>query len=217
MSALGIISAIKPRGSSSRRYEVWIGEEVALEADKEVIAQAGLYPGRALSAEEAAHIREADRVLGAGRQAMRLLAHRGRSRRELVRALRRKRYSEAEIEPALERLERAGLINDEALARQLAEYYSRYRGQGRRAVLHKMLQAGLEAPLAEAVLAEFADEKSEQERAREAGQRFLARIGRDRDPHRRARLYDYLQRRGFDADLCRQITEQLVADDEIDN
>lgn len=216
MAAWGTISEIKPRKSSSRRYQVWIGEEVALEADQEVIVQAGLYPGRALSVEEVAQIREADRVLEASRQAMRLLAHRGRSRQQLVRALRRKRYSEAEIGRALERLERAGLINDEALARQLAEYYARFRGQGRRAVMHRLLQAGLEASLAEAVLAEFADEKSEEERARQAARRFLARAGQEESLRRRARLYDHLQRRGFDASLCRQVTEELVADEDSD-
>jgi regulatory protein len=219
MPVLGTIAEIKPRGRSSRRREVWVDGEVVLEADEEVIVQGGLRPGRPLTEEEVVELRQADQALEASRLALRLLSQRSRSRHELVTALRRKRCPEEVVNLTLERLERAGLIDDQAFAQQMVDYYGRHRQLGRRAVHHKLRQAGVEASLAEPVLAETTSEAEELERARLVARKYLERTPRG-DPRRlRARVYGLLQRRGFDAGLARQVTEEVVADDDsgIDN
>lgn len=213
MSVLGTIAEIKPRGRSTRRWEVWIDGEVVLEAEEEVIAQGGLRPGRPLTEEEAEALRQADQALQASRIAQRLLAQRSRSRHELVTALRRKGYAEETVALTLERLERVGLLDDGAFAQRLVEHYSRGRGLGRQAVRQRLRQAGLDTVLAEEVLAAATSEEEELERARLAAQKYVSRASAGEAHRLRARLYQLLLRRGFDAEVARQVTEEVVAED----
>ena len=216
MPVIGTIADIKPRGRSQHRWEVWVDGEVVLEADKEVIAQGGLRTGRPLTEEEVTELRSADQALEASRVVLRLLSHRGRSRQELVLALRRKRYPAEIVDTTMERLERAGLIDDQAFAEQMVAQYSGHRRLGRYAVYQKLRQAGLDSALAEQVLAETTSEESELERARHTARKYVERAPGG-DPRRlRAKVYGLLQRRGFDAGIARQVTEEAVADDGLD-
>jgi regulatory protein len=220
MPDLGTIAEIKPKGRSARRYEVWVDGEVALEADKEVIAEGGLRPGQPLTGEEVAALRKADQALEASRLTLGLLAHRARSRHELLLALRRKRYPQEIVELTMQRLERAGLLDDEAFARQMVETFSRRRLLGRYAVYHKLRQAGLDEAVAEQALAAASGEDDELERARLVARKYLdrpSRSGETPGPRLRAKVYDLLQRRGYEAGIARQVTEETVGDDRIDD
>ncbi len=217
MPVLGTIADIKPRGRSARRWQVWVDGEVVLEAEEEVIAQGGLRPGRPVTEEEIEQLRQADQALQASRLAQRLLAHRSHSRHELVTALRRKRFSEEIATLTLERLERAGLIDDEAFAQRLVEHYTRARGLGQHAVRHKLRQAGLDTVLTEEALSAATSEAEELERARLAARKYLQRVSTGETQRLRARLYDLLLRRGFDAGVARQVSEEAVAEDNIDD
>lgn len=213
MSVLGTIGDIKPRGRSARRWEVWVEGEVVLEAEEEVIAQGGLRPGRPVTEEEIEQLRQADQALQASRLAQRLLAQRSRSRHELTTALRRKRFSEEIVSLTLERLERAGLVDDGLFAQRLVEHYSRGRGLGRHAVRQKLRQAGLDKALAEEVLVAATGDAEEGERARLAARKYVQGASAGEAHRLRARLYDFLLRRGFDAELARQVTQEVVAED----
>lgn len=217
MPVLGTITQIKPKGRSQHRYEVWIDGQVVLEADQEVIAQGGLRSGRPLTVEELGHLRHADQALEASRLALRLLSHRARSRQEIILALRRKRYPEDLVALTLERLTSAGLLDDEALAHQMAEQFTRHRQLGRYAVYHKLRQAGLEADLVQRAVTAATNEEDELERARQVAQRYVARAPAGGDRRLRAKVYSLLQRRGFEAGLARQVTEETVADDRTDD
>src|SRR5260370_4663925 len=70
--------------------------------------------------------------------ALRLLAVRGRSRRELQLALTRKGFSAREQELAFAGLERFGYLDDARFARQRALILLERRGLGRKAVLARL-------------------------------------------------------------------------------
>ena len=67
-------------------------------------------------------------------RALRLLAVRPRTRRELESRLRHAGFEDAEVSSELDRLEEVGLLDDGAFARELADHHLKVRGSGRRAV-----------------------------------------------------------------------------------
>jgi regulatory protein len=135
-----------------------------------------------------------DRALG-------LLAVRPRSRRELERRLLQARFEPEEVREVLGRLERVGLVDDHAFARQYAEQRFGSRQEGRRAVVSGLRAAGISPQVAEATADGAPDEEEERAEALAA-----ARVGRLRGvdaPKAFARLTSLLIRRGYGPEIAR--------------
>ncbi len=136
-------------------------------------------------------------------RALGLLAVRPRSRRELERRLLAASFDRAEVDDVLARLERVGLVDDEAFARQMAEYQFGSRRAGRRAVTGALMEKGIAPDLIAQVIDDAPDD--EDHRALAAG-RVRARCGwRSVDPVKAfARLTGLLVRRGYSPDVARR-------------
>src|SRR5688572_22130165 len=86
-------------------------------------------------------------------RALRLLSVRSRSKSELRQRLLRADFEPEEVEAALVDLEAVGLVDDEAFAREVAEY-SRRKGLGRRAGMAALRVKGVDRELAERIAEE---------------------------------------------------------------
>jgi regulatory protein len=192
----------------SRRYELVLDGEVALEADEEVVARFALSKGKTLTADQLEEIRQADQTLMASRAALRLLRFRSRSRQEMARSLRSKHFDAPVIEATLERLEQAKLIDDPELAGQMARQLQD-RQLGGRMVRQKMRMAGLGEELTEQTLAGIGEE-GELGRAQILTEKYLRRSAGEDPDRRRRRLYSFLARHGFDSGVCRQVIEEAL-------
>ena len=120
-------------------------------------------------------------------RALGLLAVRARSRRELERRLLQAGFEADEVDEVLERLERVGLVDDEAFARQVAEHAFGVKRSGRRAVVSSLMAAGVAPDLIEATLADAGDEEARAEALADPGRRASGRSTRSRpspDSHR---------------------------------
>jgi regulatory protein len=134
-------------------------------------------------------------------RALGLLAVRPRSRRELERRLVGAGFDRDEVADVLVRLERVGLVDDEAFARAVAEQRFGGRREGRRSVANRLRVAGIPPALAEAVCAEAPE--PEEERAAELAR---SRAGRLRGVEPAAafrRLSGLLVRRGYSPEIAR--------------
>ena len=76
-------------------------------------------------------------------------------------------------------------------------------------MLTKLRQRGLSRELAGTAVAELGQGEAEQVRARAAAEKFLRRAG-GASGELRQKLYRHLYGKGFDRDLCRAVTEELV-------
>lgn len=144
--------------------------------------------------------------------AIRLLAHRARTRRYLEQKLRGKGLDSEAVDAALGDLERAHYIDDAQYARNRIDALLRQSKQGPMALTHKLVQDGVDEELAERVVAETLRGEDLSEWALEvAGER--AATLRDLDPGAaRRRLYGYLKRRGFSDAHCISAMEQTISD-----
>lgn len=141
--------------------------------------------------------------------AMRTLAFRARTQRELTDKLRTKQHEPHAIEYAIGRLGDLGLLNDRSVARQRAEVL-RERGRGRRFVEQALAQLGV----AREDVAEILDEVYANADMGALVLRTLGRsvdLGTPIDRRTRNRLHARLARAGHTNDDIRQVLERIPA------
>ncbi|HEX5260442.1 MAG TPA: regulatory protein RecX [Gaiellales bacterium] len=191
---MSLVTGIRRVGSGSA-IEVSLESGERLRVDERRLLERGLAPGVELGRAPLARLREWQRIDGAEWRVLRLLARRPRSRAELAQACARCGLGSEESEALLDRLARAGLVDDAGLARRLADQ-RQAAGHGRLRIAHDLRRLGIDP--ASAVDAED-DGGGELARARaELHRRFgdPARL----DRRARARAAGHLGRRGFDVD-----------------
>ena len=126
---------------------------------------------------------------------------RPRSRRELERRLLGARFEPDEVDDVLVRLERVGLVDDEAFARQFAEHRFGSRKEGSRAVMQGLRAAGIARSLSETVAQ--AASGDDEERAADLARSRVTRLAGVPPEKAFARLSSLLMRRGYSPEIAR--------------
>ena len=139
--------------------------------------------------------REPKHPLGCHDRALRLLAVRARSRRELEVRLLRAGFDSQEVQDELTRLEEVGLLDDEAFASALANHHLNVRGSGRRVAERELFAKGVDRALIERTLADHPDDETA--RAEDLAQSRVGRLANLPPEKAYARLVSFLARRGY--------------------
>jgi regulatory protein len=136
-------------------------------------------------------------------RALRLLAVRPRSRRELRSRLLRAGFEPDEVEDELARLESVGLVDDEAYAHQAVEHELTVRRSGRRAIVSRLGARGLDRETMERALEDLVTE-DEDVRATELARTRAGRLSGIPPERAFARLVSFLARRGYGPETARR-------------
>jgi regulatory protein len=142
-------------------------------------------------------------------RALRLLAVRPRSRRELELRLVRAGFDHSEVDEELGRLEAVGLVDDEAFAQQVVEHELTIRGSGRRAIVSRLAAKGVDRETIDLALAEL-PASADEERAAELARGRLGRLTGLAPEQAFARLVGFLARRGYDPQVARRVARQAL-------
>jgi regulatory protein len=213
---------LRPRGLRVRHL-LDRGEplEVALEA----LERMALGVGDALPAHRRHHLLDADADVRIRDAALSLLSHRARTRADLRRRLVAKGFRPARVDPALDRLEARGLLDDAALAAAFVRDRLRHRPRGQVRLAQELRAKGVRPELAERVVEDvLADEEvSEADLARRVVEGWLSRQGAatlegltaprgtPAAEKARRRLHGYLARRGFRGATLGQAVDTALA------
>jgi regulatory protein len=111
------------------------------------------------------------------------------------------RFEPDEVEDVLVRLERVGLVDDEAFARQFAEHRFGSRKEGSRAVMQGLRAAGIASGLAEAIARDAPGD--DEERAADLASSRVSRLAGVPPDKAFARLSSLLMRRGYGPEIAR--------------
>lgn len=152
--------------------------------------------------------REPKHPLDCHERALRLLAVRPRSRRELETRLRRAGFDESEVVDELRRLEAVGLVDDEAFARAFAEHQLSVRGAGRRAVVASLAAKGVDRRTIDRTLEGVGG--NEEARALELARGRVRRLREVRPDLAHSRLTSFLLRRGYGPDVARRAASRAL-------
>ncbi len=141
--------------------------------------------------------------------ALHLLTARARTRVELERRLQQRGFEPAAIGETLDRLAAVGLIDDEALARDLASSRAA-QGVDASMIAVELRDRGVD-PAVAAVAADAAVPTGERtERCRELARSRLAKLQGVSPEVQFRRLAAYLTRRGYPAEIAETVVDELV-------
>jgi regulatory protein len=202
-----IVTAVE-RQPRRRRVNVFVNGRFALVLGTELAAERDVRPGRSLTQDELSALADLEARRSALESALRLLAYRPRSERELRDRLARKRFRRPIIDEALGRLREMGYLDDAAFARFWTETRQSLRPRSSRLVAAELRRMGVEKDTSEQATAGISDEDAA---FQAAGARLRALRGLEYQRFRE-RLGGFLTRRGFTYDVARRTIERCWAE-----
>lgn len=206
-----IIRKIKTLGPRGERVEVQLEDGRSVLLSSEIAMREGLREETELSDAKVRLLEEEDLAWRAREAALHLLSYRARSRAELARRLLRKGFPDGIVESCLADLATRGFIDDGAFAASFARDRLRGRPKGPRRISQELRAMGVSADVVGPAIEEAMKdaEISDLDLARRAATRWRERPGEEPIRARR-RLYDFLVRRGFSAEVARAILQERI-------
>lgn len=207
---MGLITAIVPHPRRAGRVDIAVDDKSVGAVLLDAVGRLGLRVGADFEPLRSAFEAEAG-LLATWDRASGLLAARARSRAELRRLLLRKGEPAARVDVVLDRLERAGYLDDADFARQFARGKMVGSGVSARRVQAELARRGVAREIADAAVAEVLAEEEidETEAVERLARKKLKSLAKYDEPTRRRRLYGFLARRGFEADDIRSVLGRI--------
>lgn len=204
----GTVTRVSPQQATAERMNIYLDGRYAFSMSVRALSEHPISVGDHLSATDIERLRNADEPDRATNAALNLLAHRGRSERELRQRLRQKGYTASAIDEAIRRVVDWGYLNDEQFAAAWVEQRSSGRPRSRRALAHELREKGvdrqiIETTIEEAEIDELADAR------RLAVDKWRKERGQEPDK-RRQRTAGFLARRGYSWQIAKQVIDELA-------
>ena len=208
------ITRIESQKKNSGRKNIYADGEFIVGVSDETLIRAGLRIGDEITGEKIKSLAGEEETASAKRVALRFLAHRPRTAKEIRDKLREKEFGEMEIKKTIEILERAGLINDLEFSRTYIRDALSVKPTGKALLKRKLLLLGVEKATVDETLQEAFADVDQQASAMEAGRKFLRKSTATRKASAtaqlRTRLASFLHRRGFDWATIEPIMKVLI-------
>ena len=195
------VTAIKAQKRNKDRVSVYLDEEYAFGLAR--IVAAWLHVGQELSEEKITLLTSHDEVEAAYARSLRLLNHRDHTTAEIRQYLKRHEVTEPVIDDVIQRMERAGLINDERFAQNWIENRSEFRPRSRRALAYELRSRGISPDAFEEAL----EQTDEEQLAYRAAVKQSSKYQHLAWLEYRQYIIDFLARRGFS--YCTSAPEAL--------
>jgi regulatory protein len=205
----GTITRIVAQEHNPNRVSVFLDGEFAFGIGLDAAASARLAPGESLSVERVNELKVVDEIGRATEAALRLLANRPRSVREISDRLRRKGFEQVTIDRAIEKLEGWNYINDAEFARYWVENRAAHKPRGRRLLEQELRTKGVDREVVKEAIAEV--EVDEERAALELARAKLPSYRHDDPRIAQRKLAGFLQRRGFGYDVIKPVVTQLFS------
>jgi regulatory protein len=186
------ITAIEPQQKNSQRVNIYLDGEFSFGLSR--YTAGWLKVAQELSEEKIASLKSEDASEMAYQKALHFLSYRPRSSAEVRQNLSKRGVSEALVEETINRLQSAGLVNDEEFARAWVENRNSFRPRSKLALRMELRRKGLSDEVFQPVLDEQVDEEA---LAFEAARRYAPRLAGLEWLAFRQKLSGFLARRGF--------------------
>ena len=141
--------------------------------------------------------------------AVRLMAMSNRSRNDIVRHMQKKGYDDTIIANVIDRREREGFLNEKKTLTQAVQYAIQGKRQGRIRMKFELKRKGYKTNLIDEALSAYSRE-TELDLARSLAIEQIHRHPNLDPVKKKKRLYDFLIRKGFDFNLCRDVVTETM-------
>ena len=199
---------------TDQRVNVYLDGEYAFALP--AIEAARLKVGQALTDAEIVALRATDAAAKAYDRAVQYLSVRPRSEAEVRRRLERAEVDPETVEAVVVRLTEQGYLNDAEFARYWVENRQLFRPKGEQALRQELRQAGVDSETIQHSLEGLDTREAAYAAARPKAERL--KLLAQEDPQAfKHKLGNFLLRRGFNYDIVREITNQLLSELKIED
>ena len=209
------ITKIERQKKRSSRESIFIDGSFAFGVSDDILLKFALHVGAMLDEGMIEKIIAANDEETAKQKALRFLAIRPRSKKEIRDYLLRKEFSAEIAERIIGRLVTLNMLDDTAFARMVCRDALAKKPAGAKMLKQGMMKKGVPPPVVETVLAEFSTPESEFQMAVKAAEWQSRRIRRSSkaidDDHFKKKILDYLVRRGFAFDTALSATRHILS------
>lgn len=199
------ISAITLQKRNKERVNIFLDGEYAFSLA--AITAAYLKTGQELSEDKIAELKMEDSYEKAKDSVMRLLGYRPRSVAEVRLKLRQKEYPDLVIERVLERFQELELLSDAAFARYWVDQRETFKPRSAMALRQELMQKGVSRELIDEAIGDL-DETAAAYRAAEKKAARWSTLPKDEF---KRKVGSFLQRRGFNYSIIRDVVDDLWA------
>ena len=196
------VTALKMQARNKNRVNVYLDGEFAF--GLVMIEAAKLHLEQVLSDADIERIKKSDESEMAFEKAVKFISYRPRSEKEVRQNLKKKEIKAGLIDEAVQRLKRAGLLNDEQFAQMWVESRSHSKPKGARALKIELRQKGVPREAVDAAVAGTNDE----EVARRLAASRAPRLKKLPKIEFRRKLGSYLARRGINYEIISEVVER---------
>jgi regulatory protein len=197
------ISALTAQKRNPERINIYLEDKFAFGLSRFVAAW--LFVGQELSDEKIAELQSEDIREVAYQRALNFLSYRDRSEAEVRKHLYSKGLQGEVVEEVLERLRRAGLLDDDRFAHNWVENRSQFRPRSRRALVYELKQKGI----SETAIHAAVDDVDEEEMAYLAAQKKAMRYIHMEWSEFSRKMYTYLAGKGFNYQVSAPVIARL--------
>jgi regulatory protein len=197
------VSALKIQARNKARVNVYLDGKFAFGLAKIVAARLAI--GDELTEADVARLKATDDVEASYERALKFLGPRPRSESEVRRRLKEKGVEPGTIDEVVARLNRAGLVNDQAFASFWVENRGTFRPRSSRMLRQELKQKGVGDEVLKAALAATNDDEA----AYTVAAKRARRLAGLEKPDFRRKLGEFLARRGFNYDTIEPIVERV--------
>lgn len=198
----GKITALENQKRNADRISVYLDGRFAFGLP--AIVAARLAQGQDLSDAEIEALQDEGAAETAYNRALNYLSYRPRSQAEIEVYLQKRGVPEHQIGAITGRLERAGLLDDDAFAQYWVENRERFRPRGLRALRYELRSKGVSDETIQRALASV-DPSESAYRSASTKARQLNHLDRNSFVQK---IVEYLVRRGFDFEVAREAAER---------
>jgi regulatory protein len=209
-----LVSAITATPRRNGRFDVVIDGALAATLSLEAIERLQLSVGSVVDERLSAALAREAAIVATYDRALNMIALRARASSELRRLLIRKGEPAEFVDLAIERLVRAGFLDDASFAKQFTRSKAVGAGLSRRRVQQELARRGVARDVADAAIAEVFDEEhvDEEGTLQRVARKKMKSLARLDVAVQRRRLYSFLARRGYDSDDIARTLRSVVND-----
>ncbi len=204
------ITDLVPIDADAKRVAIRIEQKRVAILSSEEVGNLKLKVGQVWTTQLEAMVLEAVERDKARAAALRLIAKTPKSKSEILGRLSDRGFGQTAAQSVVADLERAGLIDDEDLARRIVDYETG-RGAGARLLEAKLARRGIEAHIAQEAVSEGLAGSDQVQEATDLARQRAATFPTNLSPEAAAsRLFGLLSRRGFGREVAEEAVRTVI-------
>ena len=205
MASVAKITKIEAQKKNKNRVAVYLDEEFAFGLDLTILAKFNLKKGDTLSESQISDLLLAEEKKKINDNALRYLANRAHSEKELTLKLKHKGYAEALIGEIISDLKQTKFVNDQEFALSFARNRLISKPMGEHLLRQELWQKGIEKKIIDSTITQVFSEQPQEELSLNLIKKFKSRYKTLDSTAQKKKLHDFLVRRGFSWDVVNEV------------